>query len=646
MTSRLYDYILTVANAQPFLGTNVVIGVNTQTTATIANVNIVNNTIKVKLDNAIQEFESGESLISNNIITTKTNVFVSYSNVSSVSVDSNSYIINGTANTFALPSSLSTINFTKDAIRVYSSGNVVANVVYDYPSTVLGNRGIDFKPLVHIASTGIPSRDDVKSKITNFFGNTAEDYSTGTVLNTLLNYDADNVTLTANTETSDSVYVLPSANTSDLTIQVLTGNLQYSTGLFSAAAFNSHVEVANSTISSIAYSTYSKEKNAFEQRPLVRLYTIYYPGEWYPANSNDNPTLDGAGHSWPDGFPYRFAEIRGDYISDINYRVKFDGKNYQPYPMESGSIGLDSTGKINDISISISNYDNLITQLVESPYLVGNNSSNATTATVNGELVSNIDPRTVPGNALYDVDVVSARGGMNLAFDYASTQVVGGTWTPAKIDTRDLLGGVVEIKTTYANFLDVWPEYSTIRSKFSNTVEVYSSLPYRVGDNVRPNSTSVESTIVNMAGNFITLNELQDDVIIGEPLYIVNDEADSDNYHVETFKINNLESLDDKVATFTLVSWLQYFKLQLPKRKFFKNVCPWSYKGAECAYPTNGSGSIIGSSKTANGFFDINNNTVFTAAQDVCAKNFEACSLRHNEIRYGGFPGTGRTIPR
>ena len=60
-----------------------------------------------------------------------------------------------------------------------------------------------------------------------------------------------------------------------------------------------------------------------------------------------------------------------------------------------------------------------------------------------------------------------------------------GEWREGKSDTRDLLGGVVSIKTTFANFLDHWPEYSTARFITSNVVEVYNALPYRVGDNVR-----------------------------------------------------------------------------------------------------------------------------------------------------------------
>tara|TARA_Y100000034_G_C6899105_1_gene415220 strand:+ start:780 stop:2297 length:1518 start_codon:yes stop_codon:yes gene_type:complete len=442
----------------------------------------------------------------------------------------------------------------------------------------------------------------------------------------------------------DNVFIVPSANVANLSVTVESGNTALQP--FNPTIYSSAVTTTSSTISDISYSTFIAEKNAFEQNPLVRLYTVYYPGEWHPANEKGNPTGGGAGHSWPVGFPYRFAEVRGDFISDIQYRVTYDGLEYTPYPIDSGSIQMDSSGKIGDVSLSISNFDNLITQLVENPFLVGNNTANAQSAIVNGELVSNIDPRTIPGNALFDQDVVDARGGNNVAFDYDSTLVVNGTWAAGKIDTRDLLGGVVEIKSTFANFLDYWPEHSSVKTTLGNSIQVVSSLPYRIGDNIKGASQTTEATIGNIWGDLLLVEQGSYSVSPGEKLYVVNPEADIDNFYEEIFKINELTTLDDKVATFSLTNWLQYFKLQIPKRKYFKNVCAWTYKGEECQYPDSGSGSIPGSHKTANGFFDITNATTGDSELDICAHNNEGCALRNNEIHFGGFSGTGRTIPR
>jgi len=219
---------------------------------------------------------------------------------------------------------------------------------------------------------------------------------------------------------------------------------------FTPTFVDTQIETANSDITIIDFSKYIAAKNAFEQQPIVRLYTVYYPGEWYPANKNGNPTNDGAGFPWPVGFPFRFAEIRGDLVSDIQYNVTFGGTSYVPYPIDSSGIELDSSGKVNEVTLTVSNFDNLITQLVENPFLVGNNNANAVTATVNGELVTNIDPRTTIGDPLFEQAIVDSRGGTNLAFDYDSTAAVVGFWNAQKLDTRDLLGGIVEIKSTLA----------------------------------------------------------------------------------------------------------------------------------------------------------------------------------------------------
>ena len=106
-------------------------------------------------------------------------------------------------------------------------------------------------------------------------------------------------------------------------------------------------------------------------------------------------------------------------------------------------------------------------------------------AHVNGELVSGIDRRTVPQDtANYDLAVVGQYGKTNAAWTYSTTLAKEDPWKSAKSDTRDLLGGVVNIKTTFANFLNFWPEYSSLRYKTANVIEVLSALPYRVGDKV------------------------------------------------------------------------------------------------------------------------------------------------------------------
>lgn len=444
---------------------------------------------------------------------------------------------------------------------------------------------------------------------------------------------------------SNTITILGSAN----------GRLNSSSIPFQSNTMSGNVTTAIATVSSIAPSAFIAEKNAFTQNPVVRLYTVYYPGEWYPPNENGNPTGQGAGRAYPNDFPLRFAEIIGDLVSDLQYNVVYDTDTYLPFPLNSSAISQSSDGKINELTLTVFNFDNIISALVEDPFLTGNNTSNSVQAIVNNELVHGIDPRTVPGTTTnedglnFDEAFVGIYGRTNASFTYEQTLAVGGTWQEQKMDTRDLLGGVVEIKTTFANFLDFWPEYSTAQYILANVVEVYNSMPYRVGDNVVAKGTTTEATIQSIEENrFLFLsNELDPGATVDTPIYIVNQQADTESYIEDKFKIDQLESLNDSVASFGLVSWLQYFRIVTPKRKYYKNTCQWTYKGAECQYPGPGGLAIPGTSLTSNANpIAANNQIAADAGGDVCGKSLQACTLRNNQQHFGGFPATGRTVPR
>ena len=460
---------------------------------------------------------------------------------------------------------------------------------------------------------------------------------------------------------SNVINVLGSANGS-----LNTANLP-----FQANTFSGNTTTAIATIQSIGPSGFIAEKNAFTQNPIVRLYEIFYPGEWYPPTPAGNPGAKGLGRSWPTNFPIRFADVRGDLVSDLNYNVIHEGDSYIPFPSDISSINQTGDGKINELSLTIFNLDNIISAIVEDPFLVGNNQSNSVQAVVNGELVHGIDPRTVDAspsdfgsegtegfdtltraraNGLaYSTTIEGAYGRANASFTRSQTLSVGGTWQEQKLDTRDLLGGVVEVKTTFANFLDFWPEYSTVVSKRSNIVEVVNSLPYRVGDTVKASSGSITATIQSIEEqSFLFLStQLEDSIPLGTPIYIVNSDADAESYIEDKFKIDQLEGLNESVATFNLISWLQYFKLVTPKRKYYKNTCQWKYKGPECQYPGPGGLSIPGTSLSSNANpIAANNQTASSASGDVCGKSIISCTIRNNQQHFGGFPATGRTVPQ
>ena len=442
---------------------------------------------------------------------------------------------------------------------------------------------------------------------------------------------------------------------------------------FVSNTFSSEVTTAATTISAIEFNRFTTAKNADTQNPIVRLISIYYPGEWYPPNENGNPSNAGEGRAWPNGFPVQIAQVVGATNEDIGYNVIFNSDSYIPVPINISGIDQASDGKINELSIEIFNIGNIISSLVENPFIAGNNISNSVVALVNGEFVHGIDPRTVdatpasvgsPGSEAFDTltraranglsfdaSVVSDVYGIaNAAFNFQQTQVVGGTWRNDTFDSRDLLGGVVNIKTTFAQFLDFWPEYSIITSINSNVISVKNSSPYRVGDNLVSIAGTVEGTVLAIDSNntIFLSNALDGATQTNRPLYIVNPEADVESYIEDTYKIDQLESLSEQIASFGLVSWLQYFKTVLPKRRYYKNTCQWQYKGAECQYPESGTGTIPGTfpAETANGFFTNNNVSTTDPSLDVCSKSFTACSLRRNTLHFGGFPGTGRQVPR
>ena len=667
MTTRTYDYILTIDNPSVINKGDTILSNITSTSGTIVSTDKANSTVKVKVSNVFQEFIVGENVapifnrVSSNVET------VSYSNSASLSVNSNSFQINGTTNTFSLPLNvLSRSNLTADSFSVFVNNRRIDKSLINYPSSTLGDTGFDFKPIRVVTTKTVPGAEganvhtQANLRLAGEQAGVFYDFLLGGIADTF-EVSAANSHFTYNINYDNWIH----ANLVSIDVRSEQGNNESIP--FQAQAFSEQVIGSNAVISAVNSSNYIREKNAFVQNPLVRLYTIYYPGEWYPANEFDLPTgEDGEGRRWPDGFPMRFAEVRGDLNTDVTYNVEFGGVNYIPMPINSGGIDIDSAGTINEVSVDISNFDGLITQLVENPDIVGNNTANACFAVVNGQIVTGIDPRTIPADATYTeqehTDVLSrarsnglnfsetvrdSYGVDNASFNITTTEAVNGTWKREKMDSRDLLGGVVEIHSTFANFLDYWPEYSKVRASYSNVLEMTTNLPYRVGDEVFVRDNTFVATIQAIEEERFIFTNTALTLGQGDHLLIKNTDADDEAYVEDNFKIDSLTNLDEKVATFSLTSWLQFFKLVLPRRKYYKNTCQWIYKGEECQYPGPAGGTIPGTSLSANtNPIAANNQTAGSIAEDECGKSFESCQIRNNTIHFGGFPGTGRTIPK
>ena len=658
MTTRTYDYILTIDNPSVINKGDTILSNITSTTGTVVSTDKANSNIKVKVSNVFQEFVTGENVASVFNRVSSNVEAVTYTNTASLSVNSNSFQINGTTNTFSLPLDvLNRSNLTSDSFSVFVNNRLIDKSLINYPSSTLGDTGFDFKPIRAVTSGDTHTQDSLRLKGEEESG--IYDFLLGSIADTF-EVSASNSEFTYSIGYDNWIH----ANLTSVVVRADEGNTESIP--FQVKAFSDQIIGSNAVISAVNNSNYIRERNAFVQNPLVRLYTIYYPGEWYPANPNGNPTGEGEGRRWPDGFPLRFAEVRGDLNTDVTYNVQFGGINYTPMPINSGGIDIDSSGTINEVTVDISNFDGLITQLCENPDLVGNNTSSSCFAVVNGEIVTGIDPRTVPTGATYTeqehTDVLSrarsngltfsqtvrdSYGVDNASFTITTTEAVDGTWKREKMDSRDLLGGVVEIQSTFANFLDYWPEYSKVRAAYSNVLEMTTTLPYRVGDEVFVRANTFVATIQAIEEERFIFTNTALTLGQGDHLLIKNADADDEAYVEDNFKIDSLTTLDERVATFSLTSWLQFFKLILPRRKYYKNTCQWIYKGEECQYPGPAGGTIPGTTLTANtNPIAANNQTAGSIGEDECGKSFESCQIRNNTIHFGGFPGTGRTIPK
>ena len=687
MTARNYDVILNFATSPNEVGAfeagNTLVGNSTGTVGVIANVDLTANTIKVKYSNTFTEFKATENVHSNVATTRIIAVDFKYSNANTTGA-----IVNN-LNYAELNQNLEAARF---AIR--TAGNEFSESL-----------SADSKDTAHTNALLLPIEANSKSEITVILNNTIvhpDQYLwTGDLAANANQHGSFGGNVQLNSQTTFNVVPMFAnaivfkaeslAKDVNVTVRVDTANLKSSA--FNPAVFTGNVTTAISPrIASIANSPYIREKNSFTQNPIVRLIKIYYPGEWYPPNKAGNPTGEGEGLSYPVNFPFSVAEINGDIISDLNYNVTYDGSSYQPYPLNVSSLEQKSDGEINEIEVTLFNFENTISALIEDPFIAGNNKNNSAMAIVNGEYVNGIDPRSINADPedLGDPDPVNQFSDSNVANVAAnvlkslrniqvsssnvynfSSSVVGtygkenaawtrdevisadgaGTanWEEKKLDSRDLLGGVVEIKSTFANFLDFWPEYSTIKSILGNAFEMTTTMPYRVGDNVKSSRGDTEATIQGIEENrFLFLsNDLDAGTAQGDPLYIINVDADPEAFLEDVFKIETLDGLNEVTATFTLTSWLQYFKFVVPKRKYYKNTCQWEYKGAECQYPGPGELPIPGTDLKSNANPIKADNTVGSNPNDdVCGKSLLACQVRNNDVHYGAFPATGRTIPR
>jgi phage-related protein len=104
-------------------------------------------------------------------------------------------------------------------------------------------------------------------------------------------------------------------------------------------------------------------------------------------------------------------------------------------------------------------------------------------------------------------------------------------------------------------------------------------------------------------------------------------------FPVDIFYIDRKASETKDVVEFELASSFDVAGVELPRRQIIQNVCTWRYRGTECGY-------------TGTNYFNANDASVGTLAQDVCGKRLSSCKARfgtNNPLPFGSFPAAGLT---
>ena len=110
--------------------------------------------------------------------------------------------------------------------------------------------------------------------------------------------------------------------------------------------------------------------------------------------------------------------------------------------------------------------------------------------------------------------------------------------------------------------------------------------------------------------------------------------SDADPYAAfpeERWFVDRKAAESRNVVSFELASKFDLVGQKLPKRQCVANVCQWEYRSSECSY-------------TGSNFFDVNDNSAASLAEDRCGKRLSSCKLRFGEndpLPFGSFPSVG-----
>jgi len=210
-------------------------------------------------------------------------------------------------------------------------------------------------------------------------------------------------------------------------------------------------------------------------------------------------------------------------------------------------------------------------------------------------------------------------------------------------DYKDLVGGKVTRKRTFAKYLDSHcyvlgynlgglctgeTDAYCSDSAYDNLIDCENAGETWYGSLSKADCLS--ATKYGSAGTWTAYDQSDCDGDGG--IWYLNSTADADATFVDEIWYIDRKAVENPAyLQFELTAAYDVHGVKLPARTVTANACPWKYKGTECGY--DGS----------NGAWDVNNISA-DAADDVCGKTFASCELRFpetDESPFGGFPGAG-----
>ncbi len=155
-------------------------------------------------------------------------------------------------------------------------------------------------------------------------------------------------------------------------------------------------------------------------------------------------------------------------------------------------------------------------------------------------------------------------------------------------------------------------------------------------------------TIANLDGTMTTLLLLVNNETVGNDLggaevrrirtlkKFLDGESTADphaQWPAEIWYVDRKAGENRDAVRFELASKLDLPGVEIPKRQLIGNICQWGYRSSECSY-------------TGSNYWNADDQSVSTLAEDRCGKRLESCKLRfgsNNPLPFGSFPTAGRT---